>query len=255
MSLITKALATIGIGSLKIDTRLLRPSFRCGEDVEGVVVIKGGNVEQEVDTIYVSLLTNFIRESNGKLYQDLAVIDQIKLSEPFNILQNEIFELPFSFQIPLSTPITMNDTKVWVKTGADIKKAVDPKDIDSLTIKPSYFMTEILEMVLSLGFSLRTTQCIEAPARFQRKQRYIQQFVFDPQGEPFTNKLDDLEIVFIAESEEVYELLIEIDQKSAETGTASLEDGDDESIVRMRIRQDDACDFKAKLLQIIEQYT
>lgn len=254
MSLITKALATIGIGSLKIDTKLLRPSFRCGEDVEGVVVIKGGNVDQEVDTIYVSLLTNFTRESNGKLYQDLAVIHQIKLAEPFIILQNEIIEVPFSFKIPLATPITMNDTKVWVKTGADIKKAVDPKDIDTVIIKPSTYMTEILETVLSLGFTLRTTRCIEAPDRFQKTQRYIQQFVFDPKGEAFTNKLDDLEIVFIAESEDVYELLIEIDQKSAQLDTEMLED-DDESIVRMRIRQDNACDFKIKLLQIIDQYS
>ena len=39
---------------------------------------------------------------------------------------NENREIPFSFQLPYETPLTYGKSKVWIKTGMDIKNALDP---------------------------------------------------------------------------------------------------------------------------------
>lgn len=256
MSFLQKALATIGIGAMRIDTRLSRPSFRTGENVEGTVVIMGGNVDQEVDTIFLSLLTKYSRESNEKLYDDHTVIDKIKISEPFTVLKNEIIEVPFIFPLSKSVPVTLGETKVWVKSGADIKNAVDPRDEDYITIKPSVFMSEILENIISLGFSIHTARCLEAPARIKKNQQYVQEFVFEPTDEELKEKLDDLEVIFFAEAEDVYELIIEVDKK-AETGNPYLvnEIDDNESIVLLRVRKDELSGFQERLKQVIDHYS
>jgi len=256
MSIINKALASIGIGATKIDTRLSQPSYRAGEAMNGTVVIKGGTVDQEVDEIFLTLLTSYTRESNDKAYEDLAQIIKFKVSEPFKVMQNEIIEIPFSFDLPHSTPITTNVTKIWLKTGADIKHAVDPRDEDSVIIKPSIFMSEIIEHILSIGFVLRNANCFEAPSRFKKNHPFVQEFIFEPSTGPYYGLLDELEIIFFAESEEVYELLIEVDRKNGLGNSALLMDDDHfESIVRKRLRKDEISDFSEKLEQIIKQYS
>ena len=255
MSFLQKALATIGIGAAKIDTRLSRPSFRAGEKVEGTIMIMGGNVDQEIDTIFLSLLTNYTRESNERFYHDLATIDKIKISEPFTVLKNEIIEVPFTFPLALSVPVTLGETKVWVKSGADIKHAVDPSDEDTIIIKPSTFMSEILESILSLGFKINTARCLEASSRIKKHQQYVQEFVFEPTVKEWIGKIDDLEVIFFAETEEVYELMIEVNRKSEKANHYRLNEIDDESIVLLRGRRDEFAGFQERLKQVIDQYS
>lgn len=251
MSFFNKALASLGIGATKVNTRLSRSTFKAGETVDGVVVIKGGNVEQSVDTIYLTLFTNYSRTSNDRSYEDHAIIKHIKVAEPFVVMQDEIIEVKFSFILPLNSPVTTGQTAVWVKTGVDIKNAVDPSDEDSLTIGPSPFMSEILDSITSLGFSIRTAHCFEAPNRFRGKQDFIQEFEFEPLSGVFEGKLDELEVIFFAENDESYELLIEVDRKSS----ANDRFDSDESIVRMRVRKSEIAEFSLRFKQTIEQYS
>ena len=59
MSFVNKLLASVGIGSATVDTKIFRSELVPGEKVEGIVQIRGGNVEQEIDSIYLSLYTTY----------------------------------------------------------------------------------------------------------------------------------------------------------------------------------------------------
>ncbi|KIL47980.1 sporulation protein [Jeotgalibacillus campisalis] len=251
MSILSKALASLGIGSIKIDSRLSKPSFRAGETVDGKVLIKGGSVEQEIDAIYLCLITDYLRNSNNKVYKDQTAIKEIKLSEPFTVLQNEIIEIPFTFVLPLLTPITTNGTNIWIKTEAGIKKGKDPTDQDLITIKPSLLLAEIMDSVLSMGFALDYSKCHEAPERYKKTQQYIQCFYFKPIPGKW-NEIENMEIAFNAQSEDTYDLFIEVNNKVNEKINKELF-LHHESIFYLRIRREEINEIPTKIQQLIKQ--
>jgi sporulation-control protein len=54
MSLFNKVFASIGIGSATVDTKLEKDVFVPGEEIRGIVQIKGGRLEQLIDDIYLN---------------------------------------------------------------------------------------------------------------------------------------------------------------------------------------------------------
>jgi sporulation-control protein len=137
MSFFNKVFASMGIGSAELDTKLEKDTYMPGETVQGVVTIKGGKIDQQIDEIYLALNTTYLRESNDRKYSVTATIDRFCLTTPFNIRANEKRNIPFSFQLPYDTPLSIGRSKVWVTTGLDIKGAVDPSDQDYLKIVPN----------------------------------------------------------------------------------------------------------------------
>lgn len=101
MSLFNKVLASVGIGAAKVDTKLHKSTYTLNENISGVVEIVGGSTEQQVDAIYLTLHTNFIREIDDKKIKDEAVLHKFKLTEPFTIQADEKRQIPFSFSLPL----------------------------------------------------------------------------------------------------------------------------------------------------------
>ena len=101
MSFFDKVFASVGIGSAAVDTKLERDSYMPGETVKGVVEIRGGKVEQQVDDIYLALNTTYVKESDDKKYNVTATIERFRITSPFVIGKNERKEIPFSFQLPL----------------------------------------------------------------------------------------------------------------------------------------------------------
>ena len=126
MSFFDKVFASIGIGSASVDTKLEKDMYMPGEIVKGVVEIRGGKVAQQIDDIYLSLNTTYLKESDDKKYNVTATIERFRITSPFTIGKNERKEIPFSFDLPIDTPLSIGKSKIWVTTGLDIKNAVDP---------------------------------------------------------------------------------------------------------------------------------
>ncbi|MBL0388489.1 sporulation protein [Tumebacillus sp. ITR2] len=133
MSLLGKVFASFGVGNAKVNTHLEYSQYRIGDEVRGVVHIQGGNVEQEIDEIYLYLLTT---HTGGQEQADKEIA-RVRLTESFKVLENQEKEIPFSFILPETTPITGNGRIVWVHTGLDIDNAVDPTDNDRITVLPA----------------------------------------------------------------------------------------------------------------------
>ena len=213
MTFVSKLLASIGIGSASVDTKIFRSQLVPGENVEGIVQIRGGNVEQDIDSVYLSLFTTYELKKDDRRVTTQTEIGRYQLTQPLRIRPNEVKEIPFSFQLPLDTPMTMGKTKVWVRTGLDIKNAVDPVDRDYITIVPTPLVAAILETLKKLGFRLRNADCEQAKGIFRRRLPFIQEFEFVPVSGPFKRKLDELEVVFFPQADGV-EVLMEVDRKA-----------------------------------------
>ncbi|USK58384.1 sporulation protein [Peribacillus asahii] len=251
MSVFNKMLASLGIGNAKVDTKLEKSQYTLGETVSGVIDVQGGTVEQKIDEIYLTLHTNYEVESDDHTYQKTATINRYLITQPFVIGPNEMKEIPFSFQLPFETPLTYGKTKIWIKTGMDIKNAIDPTDQDYIRVVANPLIDSILHAVKELGFRLREVDCEEAPFRFRTYAPYFQEFEFVPVSGAFRGRLKELEFVFFVKNDQELEVLVELDRKSR--GFAALF-GDSEKNVRFSLTSHDIPNMKHRINDFLMRY-
>lgn len=256
MSFFNRMLASVGIGSAQVNTRLAKAQIQVGEIVQGVAYIEGGQLDQQIDEIYLYLMTHYAQEVDDSTVNKEAVIQQVRLSQPFTLRAGEKREVPFSFVLPGETPISMGKTRVWLKTGLDIKMAVNPKDKDHIEVLPHPITGTVLRALDLLGFRLREVECQYAP-RLGRHQPFVQEFEFVPTRQ-FRGELDELEVIFFTEPDQV-EVLIQIDRRAQGLIDLLNEAMEmDERFVHLRIHESDASmgaqALSEQLAQTIRRY-
>ncbi|OCA90824.1 sporulation protein SpoOM [Bacillus sp. FJAT-27225] len=256
MSIFNKMLASVGIGASKVDTRLEQDTLTPGETVKGVVVITGGSTEQNIDSIYLSLNTTYLKESDDKKYSVKACIDRFKVADPFTVKSGEKKEFPFSFRLPFDTPVTIGRTKIWLSTGLDIKNAIDPTDTDYIRVAPNPTMSAILSAIEELGFRLREADCEQAPYKMRVRLPFVQEFEFVPVGGQFKGRLDELEVVLLPNSQGDIEVLMQVDRRVRGLGSFLSEAlSMDESNVRFVVSPSEVPYVRQKIKSIIERYS
>jgi sporulation-control protein len=256
MSFFNKVFASVGIGAASVDTKLEKARYTAGDRVSGIVEVKGGNVEQEVDSIYLMLYTTYIRESDDKKYTDSACIEKVQISDPFIIKANEVKQFPVSFELPFETPVTVGNTRVWVATGLDIKNAVDPKDKDYIEISPNEMMNSVFTSLDRLGFKLRKADCEQAPRHLRGRNPFVQEFEFVPVTGAYRSRLDELEVVFINQSANTVEILFEVDRKARGFGGFLAEALEmDESMVKMTVSAAEIPSIDEKITKVLDRFS
>ncbi|WP_405131747.1 sporulation protein [Paenibacillus sp. FSL H8-0317] len=233
MSFFKKMLASVGVGAAKVNTELHTPEVTPGGIISGVVYIEGGDVEQNVDRIYLSIKTHYIREHDDRKVKETAVIAKYLLTEGFTLQPGAKLEKDFSFDLPENLPITLHRAEVWVETGLDISSAVDPSDRDRLHVVPSKDMNTVLDAIDILGFKLREVTNDYAP-KLGGNLPFVQEFEFVPTNK-FRGHLDELEVMFYPMGDSL-ELLLQIDRRARGlSGMFSEAMGTDESFVRLHL--------------------
>ncbi|MCL6615609.1 MAG: sporulation protein, partial [Anoxybacillus ayderensis] len=81
MGLFNKVLASIGIGAAKVDTKLHESHLLLGESVTGVVEVTGGNIDQQIDDIYLSLCATYTKEVDDRKVTKQAIIEKWKIAQ------------------------------------------------------------------------------------------------------------------------------------------------------------------------------
>lgn len=256
MSFFNKVLASVGIGAAVVDTKLASDQVVPGEEIKGVVEIHGGNVEQKIEDIYLSINTQYVKESDDHKFNIRATIERFRLASAFTVAANERREIPFSFVLPIDTPVSLGKTRVWVTTGLDIKNGMDPSDKDFLQVKPGKLLEGVLNSISSLGFRMREVDCEHASYRLRQRLPFIQEFEFVPTSGAYRGRLDELELVYLPTSVATADLHFQIDRKARGLGgflSEALEM--DETNIRTSISIDDLPHLQQKVQSVIQQYS
>jgi sporulation-control protein len=246
-----KILASVGIGAAQVDTRLFNAALCPGEMLEGEVKITGGDVEQEIDDIYLKVITEYEREVEDSTVREECILANDRLSEKFTLQAKERKTIPFSLLLPYETPLTIGRQPVYLRTGLDIKTALDPKDRDAIEVLPHPLMQKVLSAIENLGFKLTEVDCEYAP--HWGRYPFVQEFEFKPTGK-YRDRLDELEVIFNLSQNEL-EVLLQLDKKSR--GWKGVWDevrNLDERYVRLRVDEYDA-DLEMMLEDAIENYS
>lgn len=197
--MINRLLASIGIGSARVDTILDSDEVVVGGTLFGKVVIEGGSTPQKIDAIEFELTCKVEREVDSKTVYVNRVIESYRVLESFEIGANQREEFDLKLDIPLHTPITIDSNSfTYLKTKLDIDNAIDPKDSDMIKVLPSNAMVEVVNIVENLGFKLNEID-IEESRIFNFG--YIQEFEFKPVNSKF--HLKEIELIFLQSQNEL----------------------------------------------------
>ena len=206
-----KLLRSIGVGGAKVDTIFQDTTCVPGGIIQGEVRIMGGNAQQDIESISISVCTQYEEEfDDHTYYQDVALLEE-RLCGRFTVQAGQEMSLPFSLQLPLNTPVTHGHCKVWVHTGLDIKGAIDPKDRDYLSVLPHPLVNEFFGAAERLGFRLREVDLEKSSHR--NGQVFKQEFEFKPVGGEFAGRLDEIEAEFKL-SENQVSVRLQVDRRA-----------------------------------------
>ncbi|MGD8192262.1 sporulation protein [Brevibacillus ginsengisoli] len=211
MSFFKKILASVGVGSAKVDARLHNDRLIPGEMITGEVHMEGGEIEQEIDDIYMYVITHYEREHDNKKGKEECILAKQLLSTKFKLKPKEEKVLTFSFPLPYETPLTMGRQPVYIRTGLDIKNAIDPGDSDFIQVLPHPLMEHVLGAIGDIGFQLFKVDC-EYNRLLGRNFPFVQEFEFRPTGE-YRSRLEELEVVFFLKDAEL-DVYIELDKRA-----------------------------------------
>src|SRR4051794_16577180 len=154
-----KVLATFGSGGAKIDARLLDAAAAPGRPLHGEVLLLGGEVDQEIKGLAVTLLAR-VRLPGG-IAEDLPFGTRHLVGSEV-IRAGQQIRVPFELPLPWETPVTsvygkpLTGMAVGVRAELDLAAAVsDPFDADAVAIEPLPAQKRVLDAVSRLGFTFR----------------------------------------------------------------------------------------------------
>ena len=249
-----KFLASVGIGSAKVDTVLEKEEYTVGEELTGVVHITGGSVAQEIESIYLTLSTSYIREVDDNKISTTYDFKRVRLTDPITIQPNEKRKVPFSFLMPIEVPLTFGRKNVWIQTGLDIKRSIDPSDRDYIQVLPNVLLNSVLNSVQQLGFRLRQAECEELPSRLRTSVPFAQEWEFVPVSGPYHGRLDELELLILPRAHNQIDIIMEVDRKARGLAGLLAEAMDlDEKVIRFTVTQEDIPTMQQKINSYISR--
>ncbi|UPR35780.1 sporulation protein [Vibrio cyclitrophicus] len=218
MSFLKKTLASFGIGSAKVDSVLQQEVLYPGKKASIIVHVYGGAQPQEIDNIDLNLCCRYVKEvtmnsqrqeggHKRRMHQTYSLA-KWSLPYAFVIQPGETRDFECEFDVPLNTPVTIGDSKVWLETGLDIAMAIDPSDKDILTVRPDALLDGIFNELEAHGLRIRQVEC-EAVEGFELP--FVQEFEFVPTTGPYHGRWRELEVVAHRDETEL-KLWFEIDR-------------------------------------------
>ncbi len=205
-----KMLASFGIGAARVDTRLYEDTAVPGGTLQGEVTMRGGDITQQIDQVYLRLETVYRREINDRPTNQACVLAEYPIVDQFVLEPGQVRQVPFTIQLPLQTPLTIGHVPVFVRTGLAITAAADPHDTDQLRINPDAMQSRVFDALSRLGFQLRQVEN-EYNSRWRGPYPFVQEFEFRPSG-AYASRLQELELVFVRQ-EGGLEVLLELDKR------------------------------------------
>ncbi|MCP4115717.1 MAG: sporulation protein [Desulfobacteraceae bacterium] len=261
MSLFKRILSSVGIGGAKVDTILQGESFVPGEEIDAIVKIKGGSTDQEIGGLYFSILSTYEatetddEEGEEETVTRVAELSKFKVKDDFTLGPGQEDEIELSFELPPHTPFTLGKTRVWVRTGLDVKMAIDPGDEDYIRVVPDHLLSALFSSMEELGFELVEAECEEVPSSFPTPLPFVQELEFKPRSGPYRGRLDEIELVCLP-GDNGWDVHMEIDRKARNIASFISEMvGTDESRVRFTLTEEDLPGLTGRLNEFIDGWS
>jgi len=209
-----KVMASFGQGGATVDARILDRHVRPGGTLRGEVLLTGGQVDQEVESLGVTLLAR-VEQGNGTqpTLVDLP-FQNVHLAGNELVRSGAQIKVPFEMQMPWETPVTtvfgkyLTGMAVGLQTNLDLAKTVvDPQDVDAIPIEPLPAQHRVLDAMSRLGFQFRSANLVkERLGGAEQQLPFFQEINFAP-SPAFASVFDEVAVTFLARPRDVQVVL------------------------------------------------
>jgi sporulation-control protein len=207
-----KVMASFGQGGATVDARILDRHVRPGGTLHGEVILAGGQIDQEVDSLAVTLLARVEQGADGET-TDLP-FQNVRLAGRELVRAGAQIKVPFEVQMPWETPVTtvfgkyLTGMAVGLQTNLNLARTVvDPQDVDAIPIEPVPAQHRVLDAMSRIGCQFRNANLVKNRIDGVDQQLpFFQEINFSPpQG--FANTFDEIAVSFLARPRDVQVVL------------------------------------------------
>lgn len=211
-----KVMASFGQGGATVDARILDRHVRPGGTLHGEVLLVGGQVDQEVESLGVTLLARVEQEDGNGAQPTLVDLpfQNVHLAGRELVRSGAQIKVPFEVQMPWETPITtvfgkyLTGMAVGLQTNLNLSKTVvDPQDVDAIPIEPVPAQHRILDAMSRLGFQFRSANLVKERLDGADQQLpFFQEINFGPSS-AFASVFEEVAVTFLARPRDVQVVL------------------------------------------------
>ena len=214
MSLLDKAMASVGVGAAKVVIQLNSQKFCKGDQVNGLVRVSGGKTEQKASKISLILMAYIDFEEDRYENRKSIEISKFDIAHDVTIKPNHELKIPFSFVLPTDTPSSFDKDTVWLETSLDIKMAFDPSSKVYLDVMPHPYTQSILNILQKdWKFILTKYENIYVPNN-GRHLPIVPVYEFNSTARLIEN-IDEMRMMFFVDDLRGLEIIIELPGKSS----------------------------------------
>jgi sporulation-control protein len=213
-----KVMASFGQGGATVDARILDRHVLPGGTLHGEVLLAGGQVDQEVESLSVTLLARVDRGESEDGGGGPTVVDlpfqNVHLAGKELVRAGAQLKVPFEVQMPWETPVTtvfgkyLTGMAVGLQTNLNLSRTVvDPQDVDAVPIEPVPAQHRILDAMSRLGFQFRSANLVKERLDGADQQLpFFQEINFGPSPK-FTKVFNEVAVTFLARQRDVQVVL------------------------------------------------
>ena len=209
-------MARLGSGGAGVETVLDSPTTTPGGTVTGAVHLTGGTVAQEVNELRVALEATVEVESGDSSWREDATFGSTVVAGRGRVEPGARHSFPFTFGVPWQCPITSIDgwhlrgMRIGLRTRVDVPGAVDPGDLDPVTVLPLPVQRAVLLALDALGFGFRSADVEKGYIRGSDLPFYQEVEFVPPRS--LLGRINQLEVTFLADPHGV-DVVLEVDRR------------------------------------------
>jgi sporulation-control protein len=212
-----KVMASFGQGGATVDARILDKAVRPGGTLHGEVLLTGGQVDQEIESLAVTLLARV------ELGEDTQTTDlpfqNVQLASRELVRSGARIAVPFEVQMPWETPVTtvfgkyLTGMAVGLQTNLNLSRTVvDPQDVDAIPIEPVPAQHRVLDAMSRLGFQFRAANLVKDRVDGVDQQLpFFQEINFTP-SPAFKPVFNEVTVTFLARPGDV-QVVLDVDKR------------------------------------------
>lgn len=213
-----KVMASFGQGGATVDARILDRHVLPGGTLRGEVLLTGGQVDQEVDSLGITLLARVERSGGNERGTEPTLVDlpfqNVHLAGRELVRAGGRVTVPFEVRMPWETPITtvfgkyLTGMAVGLQTNLNLARTVvDPQDVDAIPIEPVPAQHRILDAMSRLGFQFRSANLVKDRLDGADQQLpFFQEINFVP-SPSFATVFNEVAVSFLARQRDVQVVL------------------------------------------------
>jgi sporulation-control protein len=203
-------------GGTTVDTVVHTPLAQPGGALEGVVEIVGGEFEQEISYLALSLVTRVeVETDEGEHQSDVEFAEQ-RVHGAFTLHPAEKRSVPFRIGLPHQTPFTviggteLPKVRVAVRTELEIARSLDKGDLDPIRVAIDPDQERIVAAFEDAGCRFRGSD-VERSRLPGSALPFHQELEFAPPPE-LAGRLQEVEVVLLAGPDAI-DVLVEGDRR------------------------------------------